>query len=402
MVQEIRARLGRLTEVSHADAGIARQGRILTSLVLGLIAIGVVFLPLVWLLPDPGPTLLAVSVAIVLFLAIVRVLRGGRVLLGSVLILVTYLLALIVGVLASDRVGNGPQFVALAVTMAGATLGVRQVLVTLACALATLGLLYTVNLNAGGQTVQVSTLIMYAALMCILTAVVSAVTGSAVRRALTAEDGALLRSERLARELREANRTLEQRVADRTAELECALTNQTALASQLAELSLRDPLTGLHNRRHLDAEVVRMFEGSVRYERPICLALLDLDSFKTINDRFGHETGDEVLRRVARILVECTRAADLVVRYGGEELALVMPDTPMDAAVEVCERIREQIIAEPWDEVARGLTVTTSVGVSDGRGQNTVWHLFRAADRRLYAAKAAGRNRVIADAAGAA
>ena len=160
---------------------------------------------------------------------------------------------------------------------------------------------------------------------------------------------------------------------------------------------MRDPLTGLHNRRYLDAEMVRMFEESVRYERPLCLALLDLDSFKSVNDRFGHEIGDEVLRRVAQILVEFTRGADLVARYGGEELALVMPDTPLAAAVEACERIRLRIMFEPWDDVARGLTVTASIGVCDERGHDTVWHLLREADRLLYAAKAAGRNRVRAE-----
>ena len=115
-------------------------------------------------------------------------------------------------------------------------------------------------------------------------------------------------------------------------------------------------------------------------------------------DRFGHDTGDEVLRRVAQILVECTRGADLVARYGGEELALVMPDTTLSAAVEACEWIRLAIMQAPWDDVAPGLVVTGSLGVCDERGHDTVWHLLRCADQRLYAAKAAGRNCVHAEA----
>ena len=101
-----------------------------------------------------------------------------------------------------------------------------------------------------------------------------------------------------------------------------------------------------------------------------------------------------MLRRVAQILVEFTRGADLVARYGGEELALVMPETALAAAVEVCERIRLRIMFEPWDDVAPGLTVTGSIGVCEERGHDTVWHLLRSTDQLLYAAKAEGRNRV--------
>jgi diguanylate cyclase (GGDEF)-like protein len=395
---QLRDRLSRLVEVEHADAATARQGRILACLVVGLIGAALLALPLTLALPEPRAAFLAVSVGLVLFLGIVRVLRSGRVLLASVLILATYLLVLVLGVVASGRINNGPQFVALAVTMAGATLGVRQVMVTLACSLGTLGGLYALDVHTGDQIVHVSGLIVYAAVMCAVTAVVSAVTGSAVRRALDAENDARLHSDRLAAELREVNHSLEQRVGERTVELELALSNQTALASELAELTVRDPLTGLHNRRHMDAELVRMFEEAVRYERPMCLAFLDLDSFKSVNDRFGHDTGDEVLRRVAQILVECTRGADLVARYGGEELALVMPDTTLAAAVEACERIRLAIMQAPWDDVAPGLVVTGSLGVCDERGHDTVWHLLRCADQRLYAAKAAGRNCVHAEA----
>lgn len=391
-------RLLRLTEVTHADRRGARQGRIVLSLLYALIALAVCFLPLAALMPSPGAVFLAVVLAIGAFAGIGQVIRRGHVLLGSVLMLLTYMSALLIAVGVGGRIANSPQFVALAITMAGATLGVRHVLVTLGASLATLGVLAALSLHDTEATVTVDNLIVYSALMCAFTAVVSAVTAYAVRQTLQAEDDALDRSQQLAAELREANHTLELRVAQRTTELEAALRSQTALASTLAELSVRDPLTGLHNRRHLDAEFVRMFEESVRYGRPICLALLDLDSFKAINDEYGHYAGDEVLRRVARILVECTRGADLVARYGGEELALVMPDTAVDSAAEACERIRHEIETEPWDDVRPGLRVTTSVGLADGRGHDTVWHLLRTADARLYAAKAAGRNRVDAGA----
>jgi diguanylate cyclase (GGDEF)-like protein len=395
-VQRGLERLVGLTEVKHADPRVARQGRIVVALLFALIALAVAFLPFVTLLPDPGPVFLAVSLAVVPFVGIAWVIRRGRVLLGSVLTLLTYMSALVLGVLMSHKIGNGPQFVALAVTMAGATLGVRQVLVTLGASFGVLAAMSVLSHGSAQQFVSVTDLILYAALLCSVTAVVSAVTAYAVRRTFLAEDEALRRSRQLSAELQEANHSLELRVAERTAELEDALRSQTQLASRLAELSVRDALTGLYNRRHLDAEVVRMFEESVRYGRPLCVALLDLDSFKAVNDRFGHDCGDEVLRRVSRILVECTRGADLVARYGGEELALVMPDTSMTAALEACERIRQQVEFEPWDEVRAGLTVTVSAGLAQIRGHDTIWHLLREADQRLYAAKAAGRNRVVA------
>ena len=394
-------RLAHLTSVDHVDPRVARQGRIVTSLLYALVGVAVCFLPFVPLLAVPGPIFLAVTTAIAAFLAIAQVIRRGHVLLGSVLTLLTYMLVLLFGVLVAGRIDNGPQFVALAITMAGATLGVRHVLVTLTAALTTLGALALMNARTPEPGVSIDHLIVYSALMCTFTAVVSAVTAYAFKQTLLAEDNALARATGLSAELLEANRHLELRVTERTAELEVALRNQTALASSLAELSVRDPLTGLHNRRHLDAEIVRMFESAVRHGRPIALALLDLDSFKAINDEFGHDCGDEVLRWVAQILVDCTRGADLVARYGGEELALVMPDTAMAAAAEACERIRRQIEVAPWDEVRPGLQVTTSVGLADGHGHDTVWHLLREADQRLYAAKASGRNRIVADAAAA-
>lgn len=390
-------RLAALTSVDHADPRIARQGRIVASLLYALVALALCFLPFVPLLPAPGPTSLAVVATIGVYLVIVQVIRRGRVLLGSALPLLTYLVALLAAVLLSGDIGGGPQFVVLAITMAGATLGVRHVLVTLGAALATLAALAVLNESSPHPPVSVADVIGYSALMCAFTAVVSAVTAYAFGQTLQAEDEALARATALADELREANHCLELRVAERTAELETALHSQTALASSLAELSVRDSLTGLHNRRHLDAQMMRMFEESVRYGRPFALALLDLDSFKSVNDRFGHDGGDEVLRRVAQILVDCTRGADLLARFGGEELAVVMPDTPLPAAVEACERIRREIERAPWDLVRTGLSVTTSVGVADGHGHDTVWHVLRAADQRLYQAKAAGRNRVVSD-----
>jgi two-component system, cell cycle response regulator len=165
-------------------------------------------------------------------------------------------------------------------------------------------------------------------------------------------------------------------------------------AEKLREQAERDWLTGLHNRRFLARELARVADepGS----EPFSLAVLDLDHFKQINDRFGHDTGDRVLVRVAGLLLGELRQADIVVRTGGEEFVVLMPNTPANAAAACCERLRVAIGDEPWHEVAPGLAVTASVGVATAAGAEELAALSELADRRLYAAKRAGRDRVAA------
>ncbi len=388
-----------LVRVDAADRGLRRRGRVLVTMLAGLMLAAAAFVPLAVLLSDAPASATTLSVAVVAAGGIVALIRRGHVELGSWLVLLMFAVVIVTSVNATGRVNSAPVFVALLVSMAGATLGVRHVVGALLGSLGILALLYAVNRSAGISVVGVQSLVLYAGLMCVFTAVVAGLTAYAVRESFAEADAERSRAAQLTADLQGVNAELEQRVEQRTADLQSALSTQTALARRLAELSLRDPLTGLHNRRHLDAEVVRMFEEAVRYERPISVVLLDLDDFKRVNDRFGHEAGDEVLRRVARILVDGTRGADLVARYGGEELAIVLPNTDAAAATELCERIRERVEAEPWDEVRPGVEVTVSIGVADDVGHDTVWHLFREADGRLYAAKAAGTNRVTAGSA---
>jgi len=135
---------------------------------------------------------------------------------------------------------------------------------------------------------------------------------------------------------------------------------------------------------------------------PVAALLLDLDHFKKINDSFGHDVGDEVLREFAVRLASNVRAIDLPCRYGGEEFVTIMPDTTLEAAHRIAERIRHYISGSPF-RVAQGselLTVTISVGVAVMAGSaDTAEALLKRADEALYEAKAAGRNRVIAWAA---
>jgi diguanylate cyclase (GGDEF)-like protein len=166
-----------------------------------------------------------------------------------------------------------------------------------------------------------------------------------------------------------------------------------ALQEQLREQAERDWLTGLHNRRYLARELDRL--GEERLAGPVSLAVLDLDHFKSINDRFGHHAGDQVLVRVARLLCDVLRASDIVVRSGGEEFIVLMPATDARAAAACCERIREAIRDESWDQIAPERTVTASIGVASTQYPDDLEALVRLADRRLYDAKHSGRDRVI-------
>lgn len=149
----------------------------------------------------------------------------------------------------------------------------------------------------------------------------------------------------------------------------------------------RDPLTGLPNRRAFDECLARL--GT----EPVSVALLDIDRFKSINDTYSHRVGDEVLRRVARIVADAVRYGDLAARYGGEEFGLVLPDTLLDQAVVVCERVRLAVADADWTGVCRDLRVTVSAGVARDAVPEPA---LRIADARLYAAKGAGRNQVVA------
>lgn len=167
------------------------------------------------------------------------------------------------------------------------------------------------------------------------------------------------------------------------------------LTSQWARQATQDPLTGLGNRRALE---LWMQTRLPRVEQGLALTLLlmDLDHFKWVNDNFGHATGDEVLRRVARLVELSCRDGDLAVRYGGEEFVLALAGVAPEAAAAVAERLREAIAAQPWSAVAKELHVTVSIGVASVAEAADSPALFALADRRLYAAKFGGRDRVVA------
>jgi two-component system cell cycle response regulator len=168
------------------------------------------------------------------------------------------------------------------------------------------------------------------------------------------------------------------------------------------ELAVTDPLTGLHNRRYLDNHLSALFDDAIARGRQMSILLLDIDRFKAINDGFGHDAGDEVLREFAERVRAHTRGIDLVARYGGEEIVVAVPDTPLEGAQAVAERIRERVEGSPFvvHGGGRSIEVTVSVGVAARQaGDRSAAEMLKRADLALYRAKEQGRNRVVADAA---
>jgi two-component system cell cycle response regulator len=168
------------------------------------------------------------------------------------------------------------------------------------------------------------------------------------------------------------------------------------------ELAITDGLTGLHNRRYFDAHFGVLFDDAVRRNAPVAVLLLDIDKFKSVNDNHGHDAGDEVLREFARRIKALTRGVDLVARYGGEEIVVIVPDAALEEARFVAERIRERIGSVPFmlDRKNRSLAVTVSIGVAAREpGDARADLILKRADVALYRAKEEGRNRVVAAAA---
>jgi diguanylate cyclase (GGDEF)-like protein len=156
----------------------------------------------------------------------------------------------------------------------------------------------------------------------------------------------------------------------------------------------QDALTGLWNRRYIDDELPRLLTEAGTRDAPLTLAIGDIDLFKSINDKYGHPTGDAVLCAVADLLRDNCRPSDAVARVGGEEFLLVLEDTDPRGAGQVCERLRSAVEKHAWSGIAPDLVVTISFGISDRAAGADARDLLATADRHLYAAKNGGRNRV--------
>ena len=168
---------------------------------------------------------------------------------------------------------------------------------------------------------------------------------------------------------------------------------------ELAETSRRsrtDALTGLWNRRHFDEQLERVLNETDRFGGSCALVICDLDHFKQVNDTYGHDAGDAVLQQVSAVLRDGVRTVDICARLGGEELALILPQTAFDGAVELAERLRLAVEATPVPHNGVTIRVTVSMGVAIYRaGSDAKGGLFKRADEYLYLAKNQGRNRVV-------
>jgi diguanylate cyclase (GGDEF)-like protein/PAS domain S-box-containing protein len=174
------------------------------------------------------------------------------------------------------------------------------------------------------------------------------------------------------------------------------ITQRKFMEQELELLATRDALTGLYNRRELELQFREELARAQRYDRPLALLWIDVDHFKSVNDRFGHRVGDDVLRMLGRLLETGIRTVDYAARYGGEELAVVLPDQGLSGAVEMAERLRRLVQESPIEiDGASDVTITISVGVAVYPDHGaTHEELFEAADRAMYLAKQQGRNSV--------
>jgi len=169
---------------------------------------------------------------------------------------------------------------------------------------------------------------------------------------------------------------------------EARLREEAELAAYYRELSRTDELTGLFNFRHLSASLKHEIERHQRYNRTLSLAMIDIDDFKRYNDTQGHEAGNELLRRLARVLTHNTRNCDILGRYGGEEFVIMFPETGLDEAQVVAQRIVEAVQASLPVTVTIGLADLEACNCADGR-------LLEAADQAMYWGKTHGKNRIV-------
>jgi diguanylate cyclase (GGDEF)-like protein len=186
----------------------------------------------------------------------------------------------------------------------------------------------------------------------------------------------------------EMRNRLETLVDERTEELRIK-------SEELERQATQDTLTGLVNRRFVDDFLQREIENSKRYDRPLTIALADIDHFKRVNDSHSHLIGDQVLRRISNILVNRCRKTDVVARYGGEEFLLCFPDTSAEFAEQICSQIRTAVEKTDWSDIGEGIRLTISFGIAEVGSDSRRTTILSDADTRLYQAKHKGRNRIV-------
>lgn len=166
--------------------------------------------------------------------------------------------------------------------------------------------------------------------------------------------------------------------------------------SHTKHLSVTDALTGLYNRRHFDNMIEREFLRAKRYSNDLSVALMDIDFFKKVNDTYGHLCGDYVLKEVAYLTLETFRKTDMVFRYGGEEILVILTETPLEKAIIPLERLRKSIENYPFNYDGQDIRITVSIGAEAINPEISDFEeLIGSADKALYQAKENGRNKVV-------
>lgn len=193
---------------------------------------------------------------------------------------------------------------------------------------------------------------------------------------LNARIFASLRTKALQDELREKNRQME------------------IVLSQVETLAITDPLTELFNRRHFEATIEKEFNRTVRYKSPTSCLMIDIDHFKSINDEYGHRTGDMVIREIAKIIKDCLRKVDTIARWGGEEFVVLLPGTGKEKAFTAAERIMKTVSGHSFSGISKQITVSIGIASVPESSIDNAEKLIDASDNALYEAKSKGRNRI--------
>lgn len=184
---------------------------------------------------------------------------------------------------------------------------------------------------------------------------------------------------------------------DLTIILETTTTHGDMIEEYTHNLSIRDPLTGLFNRRYQEKSLIRHLQVAKQHQQPLCLIMVDIDYFKRFNDKWGHHAGDRVLRGVSQFLLHNIRPSDVACRYGGEELLLILPGTPLSEAERLAERLRigvKQLSLHHPQQFLDVITISLGVSCFPEHGE-CCEDIIYAADAALYEAKALGRNRIV-------
>ena len=176
------------------------------------------------------------------------------------------------------------------------------------------------------------------------------------------------------------------------------VTEIVTFEQKLMEMNLKDALTGIHNRRSLEISLKEEIERHKRYGNPLSLIMFDIDFFKKVNDTYGHQCGDFILQQISATTQKSIRSHDILARYGGEEFCCLLPETSLEAAVNLAERFRKNISQKTYRYQDTNVEVTISLGVSTLTEETATGEmLLKKADTGLYAAKNAGRNRVVVE-----